>query len=325
MKRCLLLLSTLLLLQFNLQLAAYANAVTFKPASDSAPATLQGHVPINKVGALLAADTLAILNGDEITIQQSHVPDPQKPDLFKGQILKSKIETLGDTKNLSGIAYFNGGTRFDKLANAHCDESVTLTDGQNIKGIIQSADKIQLAIKTSSALQTVKMADVSSIHSPRAFNFSMNIPKGTDIQNPDGFSAELGRLTLNPTCHTINGGVTSSSTTKKIIIIAVAVTLVATAIAVPIAVGCATHHHHHPYRPPYQQQGTVTPTQTIHPVTTVVGRPVTVLGTKTATAALPPRYATTLVPVNVPPVFRRGVLIRPGYTYNVLKQVYIGR
>ena len=320
MKRSILLLSTLLLLQSNLSLAVKADPITFKPSTDSAPASLQGHLPLNKVGSLLAADTLAILNGNEITIQSSHTPDPQKPDLFKGQILKSKIETVGDAKNLSGIAYFNGGTRLDKLSHTQCDESVTLTDGQTLKGIIESADKMQLALKTSGALQTIKMADVSAIHSPRAFNFSMPVPKGTDTGNPAGFNAEMGRMTLNPTCHVLSGGATTSSTKKKVIIIAVGVTLIATAIAVPIAVGCATHHHHHnpqQFQPIQQPQTALQVT----PVTPIVGRVVTVGGTKLATAAVPPTYQTVITRVFVPGT--RSPFTR-GHFIDVITQKFVG-
>jgi hypothetical protein len=336
LKRNALLLSTVLALHLSLQLGALANPISYTPSTDSAPATMQGHLPVNKVGALLAADCLAILNGNEIKIVQNqnhdpkfkktHTPDPNKPDLFKGEILKSKIETTGDTKTLSGIAYFNGGINFDRLTHVKCDDSVTLTDGQNLNGIIQSADKLQLTLKTASAVQSIKMSDVAAIHSARAFNFSMPVPSETDVKNPSGFTAELSRLTLVPTCHTIAAGITRSSRNKRILIVACSLTLLATSIAVPIAVSCATHHHHPtPFRPTPQQPQTALQVTPVTQVTKVV-RPVTVIGTKTATEAVQPTYSTTLTQVFVPPVFGpRGVLIRPGFFETVLVQKFLGR
>jgi hypothetical protein len=333
-----LLLSTILVLQFNLQLVSQASPINFTPSSDSAPATMQGQLPVNKVGALLAADCLAILNGNEIKIQQNQGNDhdpkfkkskpsaPNKPDLFKGEILKSKIESTGDNKTVSGIAYFNSGTQFDRLTRIKCDDKVTLTDGQELSGIIQSADKIQLSLKTANAVQSIKISDIAAIHSARAFNFSMPVPPNTDVKNPAGFSAELGRLTLIPTCHVIAAGITSSSKKKRVLIIATTLTLLATSIAVPIALSCATHHHHTtPFRPIAQQPQTTLQVTPLTPVTKVV-RPITVLGTKTATEAVPPTYSNTFTQVFVPPVFgARGRLIQPGYSSYVLVQKYLGR
>lgn len=338
MKRSVLLLSIALVLQFNLPLASFADPISFTPASDSTPASLQGHLPVNKVGALLAADSLAILNGNEIKIQQNqnqnhdpkfkkaHTPDPNKPDLFKGEILKSKIESVGDSKTLSGIAFFNGGTQFERLTRIKCDDRVTLTDGQNLSGIIESADKLQLSLKTAGVMQSIKMSDVAAIHSARSFNFSMPVPPNTDVKNPSGFSVELGRLTLVPTCHTIAAGITSSSKKKRVLIVATTLTLLATSIAVPIAVSCATHHHHTtPYRLTPQQPQTALQVTPITPVTKAL-QSVTVIGTKTATEAVPPTYSNTIVRVFVPPVFGpRGVLIRPGFFENVLVQRFLGR
>ncbi|MDR3614832.1 MAG: hypothetical protein P4L53_14835 [Candidatus Obscuribacterales bacterium] len=336
MKRSVLLLSTILFLQFNLQLSAQASPISYSPPSDHATATMQGQLPVNKVGALLAADCLAILNGNEIKIQQNQehdpkfkkgkAPDPNKPDLFKGEILKSKIENVGDNKTVSGIAYFSGGTRFDRLTRVKCDDTVTLTDGQSLSGIIQSADPIQLTLKIASGATAIKMSDVAAIHSARAFNFSMPVPPNTDVKNPSGFTAELNRLTLVPTCHTIAAGITKSSRNKRILIVATTLTLLATSIAVPVALSCATHHHHTtPFHPISQQPQTTLQVTPLTPVTKVV-RPITVLGTKTATAAVPPTYSNTFTQIYVPPVFGvRGRLIRPGYSYYVLVQKYLGR
>lgn len=349
MKRSVLLLSTVLVLQFNLQLSSQASPISFTPSSDSAPATMQGQLPVNKVGALLAADCLAILNGNEIKIQQNQdqdhgqhhdpkykkgkTPDPNKPDLFKGEILKSKIESTGDNKTVSGIAYFNGGTKFERLTRVRCQDKVTLTDGQELSGVIQSADKIQLSLKTANAVQLIKMSDVAAIHSARAFNFSMPVPPNADVKNPTGFSADLGRLTLVPTCHVIAAGITSSSKRKRALIVLSTLTIVATSIAVPIAVGVATHHHSPaPFHPIFQQPAQ-TVIKTVQPIPKVVVPPVvqhfttttvTNTGVRTVTRVTNNTVTTTVTgntgntrTIIFNPLGQRGIIFNPHLIQNL--------
>ena len=59
-----------MMLQFNLLLApAYADTITVTTTTTSSPGGINGQIAITKVGALIAGDALAILNGTEIKIE----------------------------------------------------------------------------------------------------------------------------------------------------------------------------------------------------------------------------------------------------------------
>jgi hypothetical protein len=219
--------------------------LTICPIADAAAAMsvtsnggVQGQLPVNKIGALLLADGVAIMNGDNIQVQgKDH--DGKSQTQLSGHVFK--VSQAGSV--ISGFAYFEDGLGLASLATG-CPEDVVLTDGSKVDGPISS---ITTDAVTASG-RSIPMSQVLKIHSPRVFNFKIN-----------GESAR--RISFEPTCLHPGAAVKATKTTTKgdsrmhrttawckrhpyytTLIVAAVGCGIACAIALPIAIPLAQHH-----------------------------------------------------------------------------------
>ncbi len=229
-------LTIITLVQFAfLPAPAFAEPIHFTGATPESPASVQGQVPINKIGALLAVDALAILNGNEIRIESKEkAPNAPENDLLSGVLLNSRLEGADNNANVVGTAYFTGGKLFERLRKRRCVDKITLADGKTISGNLTSVTASGCTMETTSGVENVKASDIEDLHSAHAFKFT--VPVNTSPETT---------MKMTPTCLVLVGGATKSSKVKRIMIVMTTVVLVATAIAVPIAVAVGTHHSHH--------------------------------------------------------------------------------
>ncbi len=261
------LLSLVMLMQFNLLLApAYADVVSVTPSTAVSSGGISGQFAVTKVGALIAADALAILNGTEIKIENhsnnnqssqntnAGPSGPSESDELGGNsggtakhnpkykkhsgddhsgplLLGSLIQITTAPHSVNGCAIFTGGQNFNRINLRACPDRVTTKSGKSYTGKISFASDKALTIVCLDGSHNVDYTDVADIHSSRAFLFS--------IPNYDTSSA---KMTLTPTC--VHSTVTHGSTLKKVIIVGIVLTIVAVAIAVPVGVAAAQHHHH---------------------------------------------------------------------------------
>jgi hypothetical protein len=254
------LLSLVMLLQFNLLIApAFAEVVSVTASSDSSTGSISGQFAVTKVGALIAADALAILSGTEIKIENhSNNNSPAKnpttgnsdsggtgkndPKYKSGQhasdnsdagakeplLVGSLVQVTTSSHLIKGCALFTGGKNFRRLNLRACPDRVTTKAGKSYTGKITVTTDKSLTIVGLDGSHDVNYSDISDIHSGRAFFFS--------IPNYDG---PTSKMSLSPTCiHSAQG-----STVKKLIIVGLVFTVVAVSVAVPVAV--SAHHHHH--------------------------------------------------------------------------------
>ena len=232
-----LILSLALLLQFNLMNApTYADSIKVTTTTTTTSGGITGQVPVTKVGALIAGDALAILNGTEIKIESksksnSSSSTPTNP-LLQGVLMQT--QTAGGAA--SGYAVFTGGDRFVRINTGACPETVTTTAGTTYTGSISNVTASALSISTSSGTQTVNAGDISEIHSARAYKY--NIPD---------YSNATAKMSFSTTCvHTVAAKTKTTdhgNNVKKLIIVGMALGIVAVAVAVPVAVACSHHHH----------------------------------------------------------------------------------
>ena len=232
MRHLALLLSFVLLLQFNLlTTATFGDAVTVTTVTSSTAGGITGQVPVSKVGALIASDALAILSGTEIKIEtksrskSSNNTTTPPNNLLTGILLQTKVVGGAAT----GYAVFNGGDRFSRINARNCPDRVTTVAGATYTGTITQVTAAILSIDTASGAQTIACPDIASIHSARAFKYNIQ-----NYGNPDA------KMYCTTTCE---HSVAASNNYKKLVIVALAITVVAVAIAVPIALA-ASHHHH---------------------------------------------------------------------------------
>lgn len=246
---------------------ACAATVTYDPTHNGA---IKGDVPCHKIGTLLLAEGLALLNGDTISIEGKDAANNVVHELVSGKVVNQATKGIGPAKTLNGIAYFNSGVALASL-EPHCKgECVDRKDGSRVHGhitdITQEAVKI---VPRSGSEITIPMDAVSGIHSPNVFKFSMRL--GDTSSNDKGALAGNARdIVFNPTCSNPLVGHVSK---KKIIIISVVTLLVATAIACAVAIPLATRGHHRDTSQQDLANAILLNRQPDVPVTTIPGTP----------------------------------------------------
>lgn len=230
----------------------FAVQMTWCPMADSATELtvtsgggVQGQVPCNKIGALLLADGLTIMNGSNIEVQGKG-PDGKSQTQLTGTVFK--VEKIGGSSGtITGSAYFNDGPGLTSLDAVSCGEKVELSDGTTVGGPISSITGDTI----TAAGRSIPLSQVLKIHSTRVFNFRM---KATNAQ----------RISFEATC--LHAAATTKTTTKTtttkstggenwvkrhpfwtVTIIAVVGCGIACAIAIPIA--CSQHGGHHSSAP----------------------------------------------------------------------------
>jgi len=257
-----LILALLVVLQYGLfPTSCLAAAVNFTVGQSS---SLNGQVPVHKIGNLLLAEGMALLDGSDVSVTAKNKDSKGTESVLKGKLFKTGVTGAGKAAAIDGIAYFNAGSQLSSLEPQCTGESVDLSDGSKITGPI--SDITQEAVSIAS--KTIPMSSVAAIHSSHVFNFSLKMNAATSGGALQGSPSSMN---FSPTCgHEVATKVTksTSSATKKRIIIMTAVALgIATAISCGVAIPLATHHHHANPTPPLF----VSPPP---PVTTSVFKPV---------------------------------------------------
>jgi hypothetical protein len=234
---------------------------------------VQGQLPCNKIGALLLADGVAIMNGTTIEVT-GKAQDGKSQTQLHGKIFK--VEQVGG--NVNGSAFFEDGPGLSKLIAANCPESVKLNDGSLVKGSIDSITSDAVSVGGRS----IPMSQVLKIHSARVFNFHMKNEK----------------VSFEATCLHAGGGATKTSKSSgdhfyqrhpyyTIAILAGVGCGIACAIAIPIA--CANRGHHNNEQ---QLVNNIYLLKTLNARnTTAVAQPITAAATRTVAA-------TVVTPVN---------------------------
>jgi len=201
-------------------------------------AGVQGQVPVHKIGNLLFAEGLAILNGSDISVTAKNESTHASENVLKGKILKTEVTHAGGSTFVKGISYFNGGSQLPSLEPNCKGESVDLNDGSKVVGPIEDISQEAVSI----AGKAIPMGSVSAIHSGHVFNFHMKVSgPGTN----GAVKGDSSGIDFSPTCSHQTTSVKTSHTKTKIIILTVVALGVATAISCGVAIPLATHHHHH--------------------------------------------------------------------------------
>ena len=92
---------------------------------------LSGQAPINKVGALLLTEGIAVMTATTMDIQ-SKGPDGSKQSQLQGQLFK----TSQNGNTIKGEVYFDRGPGLTVLDRKQCNEFVKMIDGTKVTGPI---------------------------------------------------------------------------------------------------------------------------------------------------------------------------------------------
>lgn len=233
---------------------ADAATVNYTPSTPTSLGGLQGSVPVNKIGTLLLADAVAILNGNNIEVRGKEKGDTEERRLLAG-VLLNPVVARG---KLTSICYIREGQ--DKIG-VPGPEKIKLSDGSSCQGQITSVGSGQVTIKTSSGERQISTSEIESIDSPFAYQMSARV-------TGSGGQYEVARLDFSPTTvsapykvaeapKTKSGPPTSGTTGyfddhKGPIVFGLGAVAAAVAcgVAIPLAVR-RRHHHRHDHVDPY--------------------------------------------------------------------------
>jgi len=211
----------------SLQMACYS--AVFAEVSFSGEA-LSGHAPVNKVGALLLSEGIAIMSADSIEIQGKG-PNGPKESQLQGRVFK----TTHIANKIKGQVYFDGGVGLAFLDLNDCEEYVQMSDGTKVKGPITEVSNNAITCNRRS----IPMNEVTEVHSGRVFKFTSVL----------GNSAEIN---FEPTCikglafrkHKSEGPRSGAPTAAKVIVAGSTAAVITCAIVLPIVIPAAYNHYH---------------------------------------------------------------------------------
>lgn len=203
-----------------------------------------GAVTVNNV--VLKDNVLDIFSDIDATAKT-----PESSPVLTGTAFNIKTTTSsssGKKGKIRGFVLLLGGSKIHEVDVAGATDSLTLANGETISGRITSADKYGLIVLTGGTSKEINVDQISSISSPRVFEFSVAITSEETINPNDGFIANGDSITFTSTFKKstakqsdpqLTTRVSDSSgravTARKVLVAVAVLAVVATAIAVPLA------------------------------------------------------------------------------------------
>jgi hypothetical protein len=195
---------------------------------------ISGQAPVNKVGALLLTEGLAIMSANAIEISGKG-PNGPKQSQLKGKIFK----TTQTANGVKGHVYFDQGPGLASLDASNCDEYVKMVDGTKVTGPISDVSDNAITC----ARRSIPMNEVSEVHSARVFKLASSL-------------GDKPHMNLEPTC--VKGVATTKvhpKSTKtsdgfpigKALLVATLIGVTTCAIVLPITITnhVRERHDHH--------------------------------------------------------------------------------
>jgi hypothetical protein len=193
-----LLLSLILLIDCG-PLAVWAATVNFTPAGTAGAGTMDGEVPVNKVGKLLMSDGVAIFKGTTVDIMGTPAGGTQKQNLLSGVCFKTE-STAGSKPQLKGHCYFRQGPGLATIDDPSAEELIDLVDGGVVSGHIVAINTEEVEIEEHGGnRRRIAMSGVRGIKSPRVYTFVAPCVVPTAVAVGTAFTGECTRMSFNPT------------------------------------------------------------------------------------------------------------------------------
>jgi hypothetical protein len=221
--------------------AATVNFETFSSGNASSIGGINGNIPCHKLGVLLLAEGVALINGDDISVKGKTPPTAPVHELVSGKVVQQLLSQPSDNPVLKGTVFFNHGPDLTRL-EPHCsEERLDLTDGTKIVGHILELNHEFCKIQPlTGSEQDVPMSRIEKIHSPRVFQFSIQLSGRPTEGKP--VQVDASEIIFEATCYpTVLIGHVHH---KKRLIIFVTTLLIATGISCGVAIPLGVHHHH---------------------------------------------------------------------------------
>lgn len=151
---------------------ADGSAVTFTPGGIKG-GTLDGQVPVSKVGDLVLQDARAVIKGNVIDVESKDPKTGAVETVLSGVVFSTKVSGTGDKAKVTGSAYFRQGSSITALNDVDCEELIDIEDGGLVAGKIIAVNREELVMRTAAGDRHIPVEKIKRICSPRVFTFSM--------------------------------------------------------------------------------------------------------------------------------------------------------
>jgi hypothetical protein len=181
--------------------AAHAATLSYTPPSATAFGSVQCSVPVSRIGPILLADSVLILNGSSININAKEKNNPQASQLLAGILINPVVVGKGKHGKMTSICYFREGPLLEKIDVPRQIEDVDLTDGSTVAGRLTSVGSGECTIETPSGQRQkhIPTSQIKHIHSPRAYEIRIPVQCTTGISPGQALECKVSKFTLSPT------------------------------------------------------------------------------------------------------------------------------
>jgi hypothetical protein len=159
--------------------------------------TVEGSVPVNKVGSLLLADGQALLRGQQVEIVGT-APDSGQKVQLKGKLFKTQVTTSGHQARFSASCWFPQGASLCPEASPGQKEIVHLKDGSMKAGRIADITADAIKLDSAAGKSVIKLSEVSWVDSPRVVNIGIRMIASGEIAAGASFAADVDSVVMNP-------------------------------------------------------------------------------------------------------------------------------
>jgi len=185
----------LLLLALGQDLAA-ANEIIYSAPSNNNPGSLQGELPLSKIGPVALPHGMVCFEKDELKVLAVPRWLFDRNLVLQGAIVRAEVVSDGNVSIIGGLVYFYSGDWLANLAKRNAYEVIHTMDGSTLRGRITGRSGSSFLILTSSGASTnVPFASIKSISAQRAFTFNIVAPSTNIARLQTSFNATAITLT----------------------------------------------------------------------------------------------------------------------------------
>ncbi len=221
--------------------------LSFAPAfafSVDSQGKIEGTAQCNKIGSLLSQDLQALINGSQISIQESD-GSGKKRTVLSGVIFKSKVER----DKITGRCFFAQGEKLKELLgkNAETMDLIETGSGESILCIIESIDQEKVIFRSKGSQNQISHSEISSINSARIFEFSADLKSADHLVFKPVFDRSLVNKAEKQKDRVASSKAASNeSISDRALYFASSVLMIAAAsgIAIPLAVAIPVSRYH---------------------------------------------------------------------------------
>lgn len=223
--------------------AAMAANLRFVPQPATTGGAIYGRIPLSKFGSLNLPRGRATFKSHTIEISAVAEYQFERQVVLSGPVLKCSVIESGKQTIVNGIAYFQDGEWLRYIDNSNPDK-ITTYNGV-YEGQITALKNGVVEITTGALVTNVRIDQIISVNSPRAYTFSMAVTPYLVAPSGEPISGETPSVAMRPSADVISLSVVKHDplmagdgdvSTKKLVVLGTTLAAVQLCQFIPMAI-----------------------------------------------------------------------------------------